>query len=545
MLLKQIKAKREGLERGFTIDLRKLESYSTKQLQDFIRGYEKFIETFQNELLDELSTITEMNKELGEVNVGLNSKLIESEIKEDLPDLMLKAIFSCLKYTPNSQSFTEKHKNLVEKLEALEIRANQAMNSENNEAFSKELSGFCNVLSDRTKDIGASYDELREGLKLVARSVTTGMTALVQTDGDRIAEMIMISKEKYANLTRQISVHKKDLDMAQSELRSARKGHKNTENQLINMRNKLAEEEEKNTQLRSMLDSLASNEITSQSHMEALRAVQQTNQELNITIKKLNERAINSEAERAEISSKMADMENIHLSALRQERLRCDALRDDLAVSEGKIKDLNISLKKEIERREAIANEAKIREEAALAAQYEKRILEFSKKVEELETDTLAIEHQMKIERGSFDQILKDKQEELEKLKETVSDLRKANDRSNMTIKLVREEMRTLSDRVIELEAELAREIQETAPNVKSISQLDTPLDLSMEQLSPGRSQMITISFKEIVATMHGKLKAVYKSLVILMTQTEITPNNLVAVEKQLNDAIEALLIYV
>lgn len=431
MLFKNL-TKKKQLElptKSFTIDVKKLDSYSFDKLKDFIQKYERYIEKLSEEfyklkesndkLAEQNSQLEAQNKDLSDANVDLQNVLSLSEFKDSFFGMFRRTLRSLLVELglPNNEEMTHSFGQFRDTMDSLhkesevikkrlssekfakpdaqkELETNnevvhnnlkgdrtcqdddltlQLNNNQNlvpncllseSKSFVKALDSLNDELNQKTKVIARASEGLENDIQRLMSSIEHMFVKLATPSESNILEkqrfedLLLISKEKLSTTTKAIALLKKDLTKKTSELKTAEKSiaKLSKENSVLQANNS---ELDGNVQsLKKYLGSFAQSknatDVDMPHHMELLKILQDENYKLNIALRDLKKPEVADGVdiqmlleEKKKLEDKLADIDNKHIGALRQERLKLDNIKRDIEAYEEKCRDYELMMKAE------------------------------------------------------------------------------------------------------------------------------------------------------------------------------------------------------
>ena len=385
------------LEIPFKIDITNLQQYSSQNLKEYIYNYSHHTKLLTNNIKDllkklkkieeEKDEIKELNNQVIEVNLDLNSKLEDNLVKLDFEKIFENSINKVFKKIGISDYrfvsgckaienlFLEFEKKIL-KIEdfVVEIKDNKEIILESEtvdrillEKYNdkiKEFISFVNVeLENQKNDVMNGFKYLLQNNQNFIKSIQYLFYNITQEKSNLIEnykfeDLILITTKKFQDLVKTKSKLKNENLLKASEIKkfenkikSLTKENNNFENEKISLKKQILEFQRKCEDISKKIN-ISENEKTG--HLEILKILQTENYKINTFLKTEKDKNLeltrNFQKAEEEIDvqkKKINEIDTKYLSQLRQSSLKLNQSLQDKNNLEEKIIDLNIMLQQE------------------------------------------------------------------------------------------------------------------------------------------------------------------------------------------------------
>lgn len=377
-----------SIDKPFTIDLKRLDSYSFERLKDYITKYERFVEKMvaeiikvrseNGQLLEDCQQLEEHLKDICDVNIDLNNNLMEADVRKDFAEILQISLLQVIEQLggPKFLSLTTSTENLHVAITDLTAAINafqqKMLTSQNGEDdFKVQIDRVTEQIENFIIDLGQKFKILNQGIETVEGSYDSLLKdfqklyySLSEHDEQNILEKFMLndlvicSKKKLSSNGKAMSTIKKDLTVLKSEHGLLLKKVEKLEKESSGLRNRNQELEFKTAELKQSLDAISQiknvNESEISGHLETLKILQQENYNLNMALQELRAKNLENDKqvltlkkEKQVLNEKLNDIDTRNISALRQERLKLEQSKRDCEQLEQKLRDCETMLRSE------------------------------------------------------------------------------------------------------------------------------------------------------------------------------------------------------
>ena len=377
-----------SIDKPFTIDLKRLDSYSFDKLKDYITKYERFVEKMvaeilklrseNGQLLEDCQQLEEHLKDICDVNIDLNNNLMEAEVRKDFAEILQISLVQVIEQLGSSKflsiaTTTEglhvaitgltaainafQQKMMADQSGEEEIKAQMERVTEQIENFIIDMSQKFKILNQGMETVEGSYDSLLKDFQKLYYSLS-------EHDEQNILEKFMLndlvicSKKKLSSNGKVMATIKKDLTVLKSEHGLLLKKVEKLDREASSFKNRNQELEFKTAELKQSLDAISQiknvNESEISGHLETLKILQQENYSLNMALQELRAKNLENDKqvltlkkERQVLNDRLNDIDTRNISALRQERLKLEQSKRDCEQLEQKLRDSETMLRSE------------------------------------------------------------------------------------------------------------------------------------------------------------------------------------------------------
>ncbi len=377
-----------SIDKPFTIDLKRLDSYSFERLKDYIMKYERFAEKLvaeiikirseNGQLLDDCQQLEEHLKDICDVNIDLNNNLMEADVRKDFAEILQISLLQVIEQLggPKITSLAISTENLHTAISDVTASVNSFQqqllsNQVENDDFKAHTQRVIEQIENFIIDLGQKFKIANQGIETVEGSYDSLLKdfqklyySLSEHDEQNILEKFMLndlvicSKKKLSSNGKVMATIKKDLTVLKSEHGLLLKKVEKLDKEASGLRNRNQELEFKSAELKQSLDAISQiknvNESEISGHLETLKILQQENYSLNMTLQELRSKNLENDKqiltlkkEKQMLNDKLNDIDTRNISALRQERLKLEQSKRDCEQLEQKLKDCETMLRSE------------------------------------------------------------------------------------------------------------------------------------------------------------------------------------------------------